>query len=180
MNKTVILEVANDVLASLPIMAELVGKGGYVDPTVSELPQDVWDLDSRAQASLLKGYCSVCALGACFLSFVSLHNDYTFERSSSCINQIRPLNGFTIYSKLASVFSKLQLSMIESAFEGGKKTYQLTKEEVNEFDCSLENSVNYYKLNMDTSVFGRLNRTSLLQKIMQNIIDNDGVFDPTK
>lgn len=130
----------------------------------SIVESDKWyKLPSQEQANIAKKKCSVCALGACFLSLVSLKNRFIFES--------RILGRSSIANRLSEIFSFEQMELIESAFEQALMIDNSWENCTSSHTKALENAVN----------FGRnyRNPRKRLVAILKNIIQNNGIFDPT-
>lgn len=127
------IAVARDVIDSLPAF-------GHVKPGewVTSLPyshhgalspyerrQLFKKRDSRVIAERLKADCTVCGLGAAFLSLVTLTNDYQFTLTDTgryCVTRdvIDSTKLTDMLAKLRTVFATKDLYLIESAFECGR------------------------------------------------------------
>lgn len=166
------IEIAKDVIAKLKNLDIYARRGDYVfgliDYTNCELPT------GQIQAYLKdRQICEACALGSLFVSLVLKENEITFNelRDSNAIIGGQVL-GKKIRSYLEKYFSLKQLVMIECAFEGwGKDSCELpTCIKFVLEQGELEKCYSFY-LNYDSP-------NSILLAIMQNIIDNKGIFIP--
>jgi hypothetical protein len=114
--------------------------------------------------------CEACAKGGLFLSYIGIVNNY--DTKAGYING-RQENNSPEMQTLGQIFSKKQLSLIETAFEGDTyfQNVKLSDKEINrcylfrggscdETDDSLENDL------------------KILTKICNNIIKNNGEFIP--
>lgn len=106
--------------------------------------------------------CNVCALGALITSTVKIDDKCSIRE----LTQIR--RGRVAHGRLLKYFGHKQLGLIETAFERDS-TFAV------EWRCSKPS----IKAALD---FGkkRVNTTARLKAIMQNIVDNNGQFVPTK
>ncbi|RJQ26713.1 hypothetical protein C4577_02895 [Candidatus Parcubacteria bacterium] len=119
--------------------------------------------------------CEVCALGACFLSYIRLYDNVKFDSfylrpSWVSYPYVVSVDGFNLKNKLLTVFSKSQMFLIESAFE--------KKDMID--DCN-QSYVGMTKNKIDDAVeFGRryTSPRSRLLNIMKNIVTNNGMFVP--
>jgi len=154
------IKVAKDVLESIHGLA--IQTGAYVYAST--------DLDgikgSKAQAEYLSTNkrCRTCALGACLLSLVKLRNKFEFEISNDTYGDHSPYIGVsweTAQERLKEAFTPQQIQQIEDAFE----VYRMG---------------NIYPDLQATIRFGQAysDDAERLTAIMQNIIDNDGIFTP--
>jgi hypothetical protein len=159
-DRTKCVAIAKDVLERLDYLN--VYKGHYL-----ALNQDVLlPEEGNAQDLLpqLEQNCQVCALGACFLSHIRLYDEVD-------IGEVNWYGGSlshrrTIISKLKKYFGESQLDMIETAFEG----YVPREKEIN-FETLM--GIHRFWRKFD-------NYTERLRAIMENIVSNNGEFNPTK
>jgi hypothetical protein len=106
--------------------------------------------------------CYVCALGACFLSYIRLFNDV---KVSDLVRGDRQEDLYLystssfIKSRLSQYFTHDQLLLIEAAFEGWRVA-----------DYCSEQVCDFYDKHPDPK--------ERLRAIMQNVIDNNGEFIP--
>ncbi len=121
--------------------------------------------------------CHTCAKGGLFLAYIGIVNSY--EIKGNVIN-----NGENIDSNemnlLSDVFSKEQLSLIETAFEGIYYPWnkEITKEEKE--NCFLFRD-NFLKSEYKTPIDVEDKRErdfNVLIAICENIIENNGTFKP--
>lgn len=162
------VQVARDVLAHLHVYRPIRGKyiAGYL-PRIENA-----DADMSEYLSDFESRCEVCALGACLLSKVRLYDNVPVKaviwtNYGNRDYEIVDVSGTAVKNNLDDVFSRLQQSMIESAFENRVMSPAVT---------SLEES----RRLRAAVVFGQRYDTTRerLQAIMENIIDHDGTFDP--
>lgn len=115
--------------------------------------------------------CCVCAKGGLFLSYIGIVNDYSVSRDGFK-NAVE--NNSKEMGLLSKIFSKRQLSMIETAFEGGYF------KDWNE-NLSQETLIKCYAFN-NKHMKGKngilKDGTSVLVAICKNIIKNKGKFNP--
>jgi hypothetical protein len=161
------LAVAKDVLSRLS--SYRLKTSEYVTGTV--VTEGITsETDLQSVVDVVQQNCTVCALGACFLSKIRLFNKvpaneilrpYSYGKRAS-INVGRRL----IEKHLADVFSPIQLDMIESAFEMRVlDNWTMSKDEGD--------------LIRGASAFGQKfghDRKARTAAVMQNIIDNGGTF----
>jgi hypothetical protein len=165
------VEVAKDVIASLIIDKITPDAGTYGSLTfVEPLPANE-NVSLREKIPSMKA-CSVCAMGSLMMAFVSRFNNFSVHTYGT--NHV----GFTsdsIRQTLSPYFTSEQLSLMEKAYGDFTFSILLTQEQVSKahnffvkendgHDASYEN--NYVR--------GK----ERLVAIMQNIVDNDGTFNP--
>lgn len=162
--------VAEDVLVSLKVMN--IYRTGYLTAnSVGDVINS--NKGSKQQAQALKKHCTVCALGACFLSAVSISNRFNFKDelylSGNGGGGSLQLEGSKITGRLQSVFTAHQMALIENAFELGKGP--LISQQEQDIDAELVYA---------SKTFGRRYKNSKdrLRAIMKNIVKNGGEFKP--
>jgi hypothetical protein len=162
------IQVAKDVLAHLHVYRPIRGKyiAGYL-PRIENA-----DADMSEYLSDFESRCDVCALGACLLSKVRLYDNVPV-RAVIWTNygvrgyEIVDVSGSAVKNNLDDVFSRLQLAMIESAFEQRVMSPAVSSsEESMRLQASVKFGLRYE------------NARERLQAIMENIIDYDGTFNP--
>lgn len=169
------IAIAQDVLAQIHIHNLNVSKGTYIDEPngydeyVVNLIEFPDNHITKEECDNLRKSCEVCALGSMFLSRVSLYDKVQwkdlqdFDEDNSCV-----LNVSNLKKTLRKIFGKEQLEWIEIAFEcsavvcGYWYDHLLSKDQL---AC-----IHFGKDHNDDE-----NR---LVAIMQNIIDNNGKFNP--
>lgn len=115
--------------------------------------------------------CSVCAMGACLLSATKFANKLSFDDIGESIDSLR---NDKVRELFASIFSPLQLLMIETAFEG---KFSGTRVGVSLFDMNKYEHQN--ELNKCIEFYhNHFNAESRMITIMKNIIKNKGEFKP--
>jgi len=164
--QTLRIAVAKDVLKSLPMLN--VEQGTYLE---GDVPDALLAKDSKTVAAALKKNCTVCALGACFVSLVAIDNKFKFsfaDRKCTDYGGNVDDNGNDMFARLRKLFSPVQLALIESAFECRSMGD----------DCALDyDAVNWLELAI---MFGKEveDDTNRLRAIMNNIVANKGLFIP--
>jgi len=108
--------------------------------------------------------CQACAKGSLFMSYVGRVNECKFEAAATIDND--DIDD-TAHMKLREIFSKEQLDLIETAFEGG--SYLRVNDDIQKREAALRHIYRKYD-----------NEDERLLAICQNIIDNDGKFKPEK
>jgi len=174
-NKQKRIDIAKDVIAQLAFGKYMPLQNSYA--VLSDV--DALDLTAELQKELVKVQtCSVCALGALFISDVAKHDRCTVEEAgivderlaygltrTTCVEQ-QPVR-----KRLRELFSDRQLAMIEMAFEGWE-VREITKvESVVDPDFDAYNKCLAFYHKYKTS-------TTRMRGIMRNIIKNDGEFIP--
>jgi hypothetical protein len=181
--KNLAVKVAKDVLESIGLLDVSAGSGYVTGLSASH----VFSVKgSKNQAKELKKVCGVCALGACFLSAVSLTNKFDFEGlahvseySGEKTFAFNAINGKITVNRLMDVFTPEQMVLIECAFEGfgmgsaaaGRLLTYKTERDLDDFYSQVDAA----------QKFGNKYLTSKkrLAGIMRNIIKNGGEFIPT-
>jgi len=179
------IKVATDVIDSISILRNVSRATGYV--TSDETTYGIIRLlatkeTSNEQAQLLKKTCTVCALGACFLSLVSIDNKFTFPTQGSDTWMYFG-NGFLSKSmeRLMDVFTPEQMALMENAFEcsyasyaqSNGYSYSFSPDHQEKRNRAIEFGGNFTYLKYGDDV-GRLR----LRAIMENVIQNNGEFIP--
>jgi len=156
MSKEQRLAIAKDVIANIE-MIHHVAKGHYFVGEVGDIDLTA---DPQAEIDKIAGRCTVCALGALFISAIRQFNEVKMC-DITYVSQNRSLfftNNPSLRFRLATFFDRGQLALIEAAFEcwstsdGGTAARDLGKK--------------------------YLDPKQRLIAIMQNIITNDGDFKP--
>ncbi len=157
--------IAQDVLAQIKTKRYVAESGCWVQPNIkAACEKNLKDEDSVQELFAKKKIksCNVCALGGLFMSCINLNNNTTIEdlKKEFYIGDF-VYDDSKISNGLNRIFTQKQLILIESYFEG---------------------SQGYFKGdNEKTLVFlESYNDDERLEMIMQNIIDNDGTFKPSK
>lgn len=162
--------IAKDVIKQLNAEAYEAKCGGYVEFDES-MP-----VVGSVQKFVKKKTCTVCALGACFVSAVRKYNELNFEDLTDSYLEGGELGG-EIKGHLARYFSDKQMALIETAFEtsayfaerGGK--YLISEKETAK---AVEFGASYTSDNRLKAIMN----DNRLKAIMKNVIKNDGTFKP--
>lgn len=170
--------VAKDVIAQIKAKKYIPNIGAYIKYINHIDGIDFLEhLDIKSNFKKIQD-CSVCAIGATFMSCTKFGNKLNFNDVGGNLKHINEEK----IKKLLSIFDPMQLLLIESAFEGpssssdrfSTKIYglHLSEEDVK---ATLNFKRKYCPWNEDTwmyeDTYGKL-----MIAIMQNIIDNDGTF----
>jgi hypothetical protein len=150
--------IAKDVLKQLPALNP--SKGTYVykpNGNKNLHPND----QAQQHIDQISEDCQVCALGACFLSYIRLFNKITVDEITYIENSIDPAH-HTVKNALREHFANEQLALIEAAFEGFRSPADTT--------AVVKVIEDFYNKHP--------NPKKRLKAIMQNIIDNNGEFKP--
>lgn len=119
--------------------------------------------------------CKVCALGACFLSYIRLFDKVALrdispskpEFSTFSAGESVDVDYYDIVGQLNKIFSEKQMVLIESAFEQHcvQFAYDIDQDDIEAAE-----------------IFGQkyAEPKKRLRAIMQNIVRNNGVFKPPK
>ena len=160
--------IARDVLELLETEAAFkrgVMQGIYVDLNFDvENARDPKEIQYALYRPETYKKCGVCALGACFVSAVRLGNKYTpdpVEITSD--GRFIPDYGNNFWSHLEGYFTRVQMGLIEAAFEGEVANYEDAVSEE-----ALQSAADFAEEDEAAHV--------VLKKIMQNIIKNRGEF----
>lgn len=109
--------------------------------------------------------CECCALGSAFYSYIMKFNNFNVtEDGDEYFNE-------TDMNVLERIFTPLQLSMIESAFEGCAMVERIN----HDFDQAYNHIAILRSIEFGDKYY---NDAPRLQSIMQNIVDNNGTFKP--
>lgn len=162
--------VAQDVIDRIKLK-QIAPRNGHF---CSIVQSENWNLGGKSLKGLLespKTQCTVCAKGGLFLSYIGIVNNYDisdnmYGRFSSAEELKSEEMGM-----LTKIFTRKQLSLIESCYEG--KEYEWNDfVTMQEFDkCLKFRGYDYYE-NTDAKA------KKLLQRICENIIKNKGTFKP--
>ena len=158
------IEIAKDVIDAITTHAYKPKTGIYVS---DELTLALERNKSLQEALVNKQIedCKVCAIGACFLTYIKFTNNFN-------VGELLHTDGNKMRFILSSVFSEQQLGLIESAFEFSISYAQQTSDYY-----EAEKAANWYtKIDRDAWMYSF--DTWRLTGIMQNIIDNNGTFIP--
>lgn len=189
--------IAKDVIAGLRSKRLSAKQGEFVnDPSEKNFITEKTDEKNCMKKALKKiEKCEVCALGACFVSLTERFNNITLgnvygselkelklDFSGGCPVTLN-LSFDDISQSLQKFFSKSQLAMIEYAFELGGWINDEGAEGWCLTDKQKDHCTAFYDtfFTVDKNGYGYdRNQPKLLACIMQNIIENDGLFKPAK
>jgi hypothetical protein len=113
--------------------------------------------------------CQVCARGAMFMSYVGRVNEVDFSTLTDETND----GNAPINTKLAEIFSFEQIALIETAFEGGRYLFQTNTIGGKFIDIHQELLAKAREYRDNYSI-----DTDRLVAICENIIENEGTFNP--
>ena len=162
--------IAKDVIKQIELKRYLAKSGSYIELPYTGKYRTLYNtnLDIKQNFEEIDN-CEVCAMGACILSLTKIKNKLNFSDIGGTVTS---LNKEKVKSLFNKTFTPRQLLMIETAFEKGTTGDKLGREFYN------------HRLTLD-EIFKCLNYAkkyssskSLLIAIMQNIIDNKGMFIP--
>lgn len=162
-NKKLCVQIARDVLLQLKNKRYEASPGNYVGLS----GKSYWNLSFHEQDTLsFREFfkekkdvtCQVCALGAAFVSLVNIKNQCS-------VFDVEDGNG--MFSKLEAIFGAENMSLMETAFEGGMIGHGPYYDEV-----VMQAAINYGD-RYNTSV-------ERLRAIMKNVIRNSGDFKVPK
>lgn len=159
--KTKAVLVAKDVLEQLDALTFEAGRYFYVDDVtlIENITDDLQDCVDEVQK-----HCKVCARGALVLSKARLFNEVPLMDYVKSNDTIR-LFQYDTTDLLKDVWDEEQLDLIEAAFEGDPTLL------ASDVDRDLIDEAVVFGGNYDT-------RKDRLAAIMENIIENNGVFVP--
>ena len=157
--------IAQDVLAQIKTKRYVAESGCWVQPNIkAACEKNLKDEDSVQELFAKKKIksCNVCALGGLFMSCTNLNNNTTVEdlKKEFYIGDF-VYDDSKISNGLNRIFTRKQLILIESYFEGGEGYFKGDNEKTLAFLANYDDD-------------------ERLEMIMQNIIDNDGTFKPDK
>ncbi len=142
------IEIAKDVLKQLKARKLNVKKGDYC-----YINNEIFaNKNLKNVLSKFRKSCEVCALGACFLSIISIIDNFVLD---DCYTIGR--HKMSPYLKLA--FTDNQLDLIECSFEGWTDYFTEAEKKATRFHAKDSPEVR-------------------LKAIMKNIIQNNGTFKP--
>lgn len=167
--------IAKDVIKQLNTEKLIAHLGFYISNEIFELLDYNHEADVKKKYSKIKS-CEVCALGACLLSATKFGN----QLKLGDLKDVLLKENQNADKLLASIFSKNQMLMIETAFEGSnglKYAHDVLGESLDKEQ--IIKCVNFrYSYVKDDNFISEENRKQLLIAIMQNIIKNKGTFKP--
>lgn len=120
--------------------------------------------------------CEVCAKGGLFMAFIGIVNKHDLKET------IAGANAYKLNSKpmnfLSEIFTKYQLTLIETAYEGRVYPYNLDLTTIDEKKCLAF----YFKCHgKEADMFSKpdtAKSNATLKAICKNIIKNKGLFIP--
>jgi hypothetical protein len=163
--------IAKDVLAQIKLKRYFAESGEWVRPLWSGDQKSI-DIKLDPNSSIKDAFkskainsCRVCALGGLFMSCTNLNNNTTVQdlKNETYIGDL-VADGDKISNGLNRIFTQGQLMLIESYFEGGEGYFRYDLGSDEKAETFLES----------------YNDDERLKIIMQNIIDNNGTFKPSK
>lgn len=163
--------IAKDVLQQIRVGKYIADAGRYIYGVDAPDIEDVYyESDIKKNFSKIKE-CKVCAMGACLMSATKFANKLKFQDIGSGISD---LNNPQVKSLFKSIFSPVQLLLIERSFEGrtGGSTVGCDVFGLDEFDFNqqIEKCSDFYHEYPTDE--------DRLVGIMNNIIENKGTFKP--
>ena len=168
--------IAKDVLAQIKAERYFPERGEWVRPLWSDDQKSI-DIKLDPNSSIKDAFkskainsCQVCALGGLFMSCTNLNNNTTVQdmKTEYYLGEVVQDND-KISNGLNRIFTRKQLMLIETYFEGGEGYFKGYSEYFSYSDEKL--LVTFFKSYHDDE---------RLKMIMQNIIDNNGTFKPSK
>ncbi len=162
--------IAKDVLAQIKAKRYFPESGEWVKPLWSDDQKSI-DIKLDPNSSIKDAFkskainsCQVCALGGLFMSCTNLNNNTTVQdmKTEYYLGEVVQDND-KISNGLNRIFTQKQLMLIEIYFEGGEGYFK-----------------GYSDENLLVTFFESFNDDERLKMIMQNIIDNNGTFKPSK
>jgi hypothetical protein len=162
------VEVAKDTLARIAIK-QMVGFRGATIARMDSLKKDYPGGLKNTINTNDEFTCQVCARGAMFMSYVGRVNEVDFSTLTDETNDgDAPIN-----TKLAEIFSFEQIALIETAFEGGRYLFVTKKLHGRNVDIDQELLAKARLFRENYSI-----DTDRLVAICENIIENEGTFNP--
>jgi hypothetical protein len=177
------VQIAKDVIAQLDDKRAIASPGAYLKFIDNIFMPE--DRRTELQDVIKDKRCEVCAVGALFVSAIDQYDNYNVENCKNTYGGlIIGVYGFSMFSYLKKYFSAIQLSMIESAFEGVSTSTAISNDiKYDEYgEPSSESKALMAKIDMavdsyEASIFPAEGR---MRAIMNNIINNNGMFIPTE
>lgn len=169
------VEIAKDVLAQIKILNVITGT--YLEVENYSVLQENESLQKALDKILVKGNCTVCALGACFLSHVKLYNKVKVDHDMMAFGF---MESNVLFDRLKSSLGIKNVVLIETAFEGSDTTGNHAEfSSMEETDPRLDKKVPLAQRFAATEYFYKYNDgPNRLKVIMKNVIANDGEFIP--
>jgi len=163
--------VAQDVLAQIKAKRYVAEPGEWAYPFYSEAMRALPASNESAQklfANQSIKTCHVCALGGLFMSCTNLNNNTTFTELEDALCLGHSLDGGEKLSNgLNRIFTKKQLILIESYFENEEGFFR------SEIATKMTDHINLFNNKYP-------NPQTRLKEIMNNIVENNGTFVPSK
>lgn len=181
--------VAQDVLEHMRGIA--VAEGTYCEGRLPAGVSKAKDSAKKHIDGISKG-CQVCALGACFLSYIRLYNNFSLgQLVGTFSDRVSEDESFEVdyhdmTKELETIFTPAQMCLIETAFE---KVCINDDALLDSYYCECEDGDDYDRDEYTTDaeieaavLFGQKyeNVRLRLRAIMKNIVKNDGLFIPCK
>lgn len=169
------LAIAQDVLARLALVLFTPVKGYYLITCINKELFQSLDIQARPVIDELEERCQVCALGACFLSYIRLFNNVklrdilTLDYYDNLVNRNMEATQSTIKENLVEIFGLEQLALIEIAHEmmDGRIFGIVGESHNSEANKRAYDFGARYPENVDR-----------MRAIMYNIVENGGNFVP--
>lgn len=163
--------VAQDVLAQIKAKRYLASPGTWASPTYG-VPDENLKGEESAQklfATQTIKTCDVCALGGLFMSCTNLNNNTTVEELGQACNlgDILEYGDLKLSNGLNRIFTKKQLMLIENYFENAEGYYAPDATD------AMTDHINLFNEKYP-------NPQDCLKEIMNNIVENNGTFVPSK
>jgi hypothetical protein len=166
--------IAKDVLAQIKAKRYIPEAGTWVDINYNHFGSEMQIGEECSVQELFSEKtiesCQVCALGGLFMSCINLNNSTLFkelDEAANCLGDWIAKN-LKLSNNLNTIFSRDQLILIELYHEGGSGYFR-----------SSDNLKAKYKhYNLFYTFYP--NDEERLKLIMENIVENEGTFKPTK
>lgn len=161
--------IAKDVLKQIKAQSYIPSYGKYLDAPLGKHPEPFTFSASLEEPinlqNIIPTRCSVCAIGALFVSMVRVGNNVSSDAGSIYTDYGRKnkkvvhLSPTVLFNTLSDYFSFDELRAMESLFEGWESRVVIPQ----------KNAAAYRKVANSTPA-------ARLKFIMQHIMDNDGMF----
>jgi len=162
--------VAQDVLAQIKAKRYLASPGTWAIPTYDN-PKNVKGEESvqKLFATQAIKTCDVCALGGLFMSCTNLNNNTTVEElgQASDLGDTLEYGDEKLSNGLNRIFTHKQLELIENYFENADGYFG------SEIATKMTDHINLFNNKYP-------NPQARLKEIMNNIVENNGTFVPSK
>jgi hypothetical protein len=169
--------IAKDVIEHVKVKNIKANRGAYFEggeyPEIGETTKAKVSLQEVMPKMEL---CSVCALGGMFYSSIAINNKFKADVIDKREGEIdTEFDGDDVRKKLGKFFSKYQMALIESAFEGTDYSYENDIEDMSDArELEFEKATDFCRKNNGE----RIDSKKAIIKIMNNIIENEGKFKP--